>query len=258
MMINGCHMARGARAGIRIVVVAFAVACVGMAGAAWQDPDGGWDHEYEADSTRLLPAAFDGSWLASWIGFANHPELGTTSAAIVEDGAEGGVLEMVNRGRGDAMNSHFRMEDAPGSGTPEDKVVLDFRFRLTDDSQPEDKEQFMVSVKRPWPDDQGGSFSFVVGFASNAVIFYDGQNRSAVDADIGTASYHDARLRVDVKEGEAALYLDGSDEPVATFAPIFSPDAGNNIQFGDGSAGVEGGVNLRFIRWANNGFEGKP
>jgi hypothetical protein len=182
---------------------------------------------YNADSGSY-PENIDTSWYNNY----------GTNKSIITDGAEGNVLFLDHT----ITSPYYKHEVAPGSGTKDDLVTVNFRFRLP---LTQAEAQFHVIVDRPRSDLQTGRQSYNLRF-SNDKIEYLASSYISVDVDIGT-DWHDARYIINVANDQATLYLDGSAIPVISHVSRIYTTVGNKFSFGDNSSGISGKVYFKSL-----------
>ncbi|MCC6240867.1 MAG: PEP-CTERM sorting domain-containing protein [Phycisphaerales bacterium] len=221
--------------------MALGLAC-SVSQAAWVAPSGGWEAQYNAADGKL-PGASTPAWVPA------YPHSLTTDAITGEK-----ALYMDNN-QSNGNGPFFQLKTAPGAGTVNDTITVDFRFRLLDENVAATQDQFSVMVQRPRVDGNPGNTLFFVNFSRSTIHYYDGGTpMKATAATIGT-TWHDARWLVDVANNSSAMYLDGSNTPVITVAGWIrtTPTTNNNlVQFGDGTGGVWGGAELSYWRMTNS------
>jgi hypothetical protein len=230
--------------------------------AAWIDPSGGWQVDYKASSGKLPnDVTTSPKWNMAYYQTTNSSAQAYT--AIQNDSVTGEkAVFLGNDGTtssGAARNdvSNYNLGSGAGAGTTTDKITMDFRFRLLDDSQPDDKAQLQFIVLRP-TGTTGQRQLYLLNFAEDGVSYLDASSTySHTAASIGTG-WHDARWLIDVATQTSRLYLDGSATPLFDFSGYIQPYAGNLIQFGKGSGLVLGEANVSYVRFTNNELAAVP
>ncbi|MDD4024874.1 MAG: hypothetical protein PHN85_02995 [Kiritimatiellae bacterium] len=220
-----------------------------MAEGRWFAPAAGWEHEYVASEGEGagsgIPQQFDAGW-----GFSQYqtadPE-GDSYVVIAQDPVEGSVLKL--RHINDSA-AHYKMEVPPGSGTTQDLVTLDFRFRLADDTQADSQRQLQINVSRPRLDgapEGWNQWSF--GFSRTQIVPSSGST-IAVELSNG---WHTVRLLADFANDTARLYLDGIVDAVYTGpSSDYATWTRNWMAFGDFGGVVNGEAHVRYFRWTTN------
>ena len=127
------------------------------------------------------------------------------------------------------------------------RFEADFEFRLSDLG--EKRPQFSISFSMAKPGDVPGSLTGGINFARESLVYRDAGRSVALpfNADGGFRAY---TLRVDRNAGSYALFAKTApDKALFTAAFGQSDAASDHFQWGDGSHGVAGAVDLSYIGW---------
>ncbi len=157
-------------------VVAAVLAFVGYVGAEpvlftedgrWTVPTNQWDHVYAASNG--LPEVTDARWVTG--GYQSTTPGNVNYVRIVNDQKEGDVLMLVHTNSSTANNRWplYQMQVEPGSGTTNELITVDMRFRLADDSQPDTTSQLALGLARPRLNGTAGRASWYLEFAENGI-----------------------------------------------------------------------------------------
>jgi hypothetical protein len=254
-MTNGAAIIKAAATGVtRLAVLLAATAGPARADGRWIAPTNGWSHNYVASvgegpgSGR--PEQADGKWTRS--GYQHSDPEAANYAAVITDGTEGDVLALAHRETTGSIYPLYVMETAPGAGASNDLITLDCRFRLADESQPDTTAQFFLGVARPRHDGAEGMIQWVIQCRKSGLNYLSsGGSITAISGTPLGTNWHTVRMVIDAAAETAALYLDSAAVPVAAWAgEKRSSPSYNRIVFGDGSGGIMGAVNVKFLRWA--------
>lgn len=213
---------------------------------AWVAPSGGWQVDYEA-SGGATPDLSTPAWAVSQYQHTTSTPGNAYSAIVTDAVTSEQTLYMDNSGTGGGNKyADYSLNSGSGAGTASDNMTVDFRFRLTSNDP---NFQWGLGVDRPTT---GGSQLFLVNFGLNSAQVLNGASFAYAGQNFGN-NWHDGRLLINASAGTAALYLDGQSAPITTFSSnVTSGGTANDIWFGDGQGGVEGAVNVSYLRWTNN------
>lgn len=231
------------------------VVTAGMARAdgRWLQPTNGWSLNYVASvytgPGTGLPKQINADW--DYTDYQTDNPAAENYIAITNDGAEGPVLAIQNNGTDQRKWPDIRLAVPQGAGTANDRITLDFRFRLTDASKADTVPQLSLAVNRPRPDGVEGRVFWFAGFAKAGIqILKSTYMYTVPDSALGT-NWHNVRILIDVANTNALLYFDHSTQPIA-WGGSSDTVVYNYLSFGDGSSGLEGAANVKYLRWTTN------
>lgn len=152
---------------------------------------------------------------------------------------------------GSAPFANWRRTSSGGSGSADDFMTLDVRFRLLNHTP---SDQFSISLARPANDTLAAAGfneqSYLFRFNTSGVTFHDGSGFVNYAAGLDQ-QWHDARITVDNANGTARLYLNGSSSPLFSQQAVGGNLGRNEIRFGDGSSTVVGAAQISQLSWTN-------
>lgn len=225
-------------------------ASLARAEGRWLQPADGWEHVYAASNG--LPEVADENWIASG-GYQSGNSNNVNYVAIVNDVNEGDVL-MLTHTNGTSVGNrwpNYAMTDSPGSGTTNDLITMDMRFRLADNSQPDATSQLMLMVSRPRLDGVAtGRHYWLLQFVKGGIM---PGNNIVSGTPLGT-EWHTIRMIINVAVNSAKVYLDNMAAPVISgWGGIQSIDATyNRITFGDGMSTLMGIAEIKSLQWTRS------
>ena len=192
----------------------------------------GVEHHYYS-SWKVLPEKANADWTSTY---------SSGQASIVTDDSEGDVLSL-NHTVGNTY-ACYTYDQAPGSGTISDIVVINTRLRLTDATQSDNQPQFTIMVERPRPDRQTGRIYYIIRLAKGLVEYRNGSSSYSIQNITLNTDWHDVRYVIDVSDNTAKLYIDGATMPVVTHCGVIDSTVSNQVMIGDFSGSVSGKVNI--------------
>lgn len=223
-------------------------------GVEWQNPVHEWTYEYSALSGfRPDECADCGTLAVSRFGYQTKTsdEPAYSSIVITENGTP--ALRMVNNGRDKESSqsefAHYRLTGSPYFYKTK-RLTVDFKFRLMD--RQSKAAQFSVGISIPVTGTEMESFGAYVSFAPECIKYLTaaGLQTTAFNSGFG---WHEARIVLDAEKSKFELWLDGHKSPVAeTVSLSKSAPRLLKIQFGDGSALVEGAAEIEYFKCAAN------
>ena len=233
-----------------VIVLATTVGAAHLASAEgrWSFPTNQWECVYAASNG--LPEVADANWLRSG-GYQSTDPAGGNYVAITNDGNEGDVLMLIHTNSASATNRWpiYSMTSAPGSGTTNDLITMDLRFRLADNSKPDATPQLTLIVNRPRLDGSAGRNYWLLQFAKNSIQ----RNGAAVNGTTLGTDWHTMRLIIDVAANNAKVYFDNVTAPVVSnWASAQDAVAYNYTMFGDGASTVIGIAEIKYFQWTTH------
>lgn len=230
-----------------LLTISIGAACVVSAEGRWTAPSNQWEHQYAASNG--LPEVVNSNWQRNSYQSTN-PE-GVNYVDIVSDENEGDVLMLIHTNGAAVLNRwpNYQMHSAPGSGTTNDLITMDLRFRLADDSQSDATQQLVLNVNRPRLDGAAGRIAWGLNFTKSGLK----RNGAVVSGTTLGTGWHTVRWIIDVAANSSKVYLDN------VAAPVISGWAGGqdevpytHIMFGDGSTDLKGKAAIKFLQWTTN------
>ncbi len=226
----------------------------GAQGAEWQNTAPEWTFEYSALSGfRPDECAACGALAVSRFGYQTKAsdEPAYSSIVITENGTP--ALRMVNNGRDKESSqnefAHYRLTGSPYFYKTK-ILTVDFKFRLMD--RQSKAAQFSVGISIPVTGTEMENFSAYVSFAPECIKYLTatGIQTTAFSAGFG---WHEARIVLDAEKSKFELWVDGHKSPVAETVTLSkSTPRLLKIQFGDGSALVEGAAEIEYFKCVAN------
>lgn len=210
--------------------------------AAWQNPTNGWDYDWTAapghtpsDANAAMVSNYNpGDPPATDIAFL------TTDPTTNED-----VLSLVQSAAGTKLIAMTSDVGAGGANNgASDLVTVDFRVRFLNDGQANAQERFAVTVIRDGK-------AYLARMSKVRIKDFSGGALQISNPPLFGEDFHDIRMTIDVAQDVFKVYLDGSDTPAFTSSGLTTALA-NQIQFGDGSGGINGSVNVSHLRFTNS------
>ncbi|MDX9869002.1 MAG: hypothetical protein RBT78_13890, partial [Kiritimatiellia bacterium] len=235
-------------------VVAAVLAFVGYVGAEpvlftedgrWTVPTNQWDHVYAASNG--LPEVTDARWVTG--GYQSTTPGNVNYVRIVNDEKEGDVLMLVHTNSSTADNRwpSYQIKVEPGSGTTNDLITVDMRFRLADDSQSDTTSQLSLGLARPRLDGTEGRASWYLEFAEKGIKKNGEQTVYGPALGLG---WHTVRVVIDVPANRAKVYLDHLAVPVISgWSSVQDASVANHVMFGDSGTALQGMAGIKFLRW---------
>jgi hypothetical protein len=235
----------------------FAVLCLatwGAQGAEWQNTAPEWTFEYSALSGfRPDECAAGGNLAVSRFGYQTKEsgEPAYSSIVMTENGTT--ALRMINNGRDKESSqnefSHYRLTGNPYFYKTK-TLIVDFKFRIMD--RQSKAAQFSVGVSIPVTGTEMESFGVYVSFAPECIKYLTATGLKTVAFSTGFG-WHEARIVMDTDKSKFELWIDGHKSPIAeTVSLSKSTPRLLKIQFGDGSALVEGAAEIEYFKCAAN------
>ena len=226
----------------------WAVLWVSVAGLAradvrWVEPANGWDLVYAA-SNGVLPEVASPAWTKS--GFT------ASTAALVTDEVTGeDALHLIMTSTS-SKYANYTLSTGAGQFTTNDLTTCDFRFRLTDDSQPNDAMQLNLTLNGPRPDGLAGYQVFQLLFSKDRIRVADNGGASDYMMPLGT-NWHSLRWLINWNTRQAKLYVDQIAAPWVEYqGSLKTTTPKNETMFGDGSGSVLGIARISYLRLTHN------
>lgn len=228
-----------------------------MASAAlpptWEEPSGGYQVIYDA-AVEAWPHNVSPYWDID--PFRGDQYTSETSYVRTDD-ITGELALLMSESDPDGWPS-YSLNHSGGEGMPDDKMTVDFRFRLLrpEGLPAEDRNHssFRFNVWRPAPDWES-SVRFAITFSETEIAYVNG---TTAPYPFGT-DWHDVRLTIDVEESIISVYIDGGTEPVYVEQGTPNQKAERNwILFGQQGGSVYGDVHLAYLKWTNHEINMEP
>jgi len=188
---------------------------VSSAQAAWMDPTGGWQYDYEA-SSNALPAAGDG-WTTG--GYQTGTPSGNAYTGIVTDSQTSELAW--ERGQEQTGSTTRKWENTTGAalvGGIDDKVTIDLRIRIASIDQ--DNPTGLVTALYFQRKTSSTTKDYYLGLGPDTVQYYNGSGATTVSSSVMGTGWHNLRLLVDTAANTMDVYFDGLGVPYIASAGL--------------------------------------
>ncbi len=221
------------------------------AAAIYERPSDGYALLYDAES-NLRP---DQTGLGWTYNYQTTNPTGVRYAGIQTDSLTGESTLFLDHNDTVSMWPLYNLMTSPGSGTNDQQMTVDFRFRLLDATQADNVSQLTVAVNRP-PSISGMTRQLdYLSISEAGVSYFEGASTTlkTAAASIGT-TWHNARWVIDMQAGTSSFYLDFAETPLFTVTQRHerSDASYNHISLGDGSGAVWGQAQVSYLGWTTN------